>query len=981
MASLTPAPVSQFFDANGNPLAGGKLYTYVTGTTTPLATYTARAGAANTNPVILNYRGEANVWLGNALYTFTLKNAFDETIWTVDGIGNVTTGFFNVMDYGAVGNGIVDDTAAFKATIVAATAGGVIYAPAGSYKLTDNLNIVWPNLCVLRGDGSKLTTLLDYRIDASVGGLINYNGSSFAGGDNAYLSTWTGGFTLRRSVDQTIVTGEVISSMGIGKGLYLNGVVAGVYSDIAAHGYETNIYAIDCLGFTMRDLYLNQCNYGIYLAGYSALSGPNASVIDNAIISACGAWGVYVSGGMMQITGGTYAYCGTMGTTSGAIYVGGDTSLALPQVISITGGWFEANRGSADVYIENRIATAFSATVGDCLFARNSGTYFTTNNVYALNVGVADLQLVVSGNGFRGYNTYVADAGRKYIATSGLLDRSYIGNTYTDALEAPTLTASNFSVLGWGANGGKLVDIVGVPYVYTSTTSIGIGNPAGGVVLDATAWRPAIAGAFKLGTTTYPFSEVYFGALGGRLLDITGVPYFYTSSTSVGLGNSTGGMVLDASAWRPAIARTFGIGTTTYPVSSVHFGAVSGTLIDVAGVPYLYSGGTSVGIGNVSGYGMVLDATAWRPSVAGVFGIGTSSYPVSNVYFGALGGRLLDITGVPYFYTSSTSVGLGNSTGGVVLDATAWRPAIADTFALGSATYPFSTATVTGTFRWGGITIPAPTTDVTKFLRNDGTWAVPAGSGGGVTSITAGSGLTGGTITTTGTIAIDFTAGNTWSANTQFNGTFIGTYSGVPAVTVTGTTFGIANSSNAVGLYTSIWRGAGDFTEDLGSASYRWNTLYLKSTFGWNGYNIAAPAGSTTTYLRNDGTWATPAGSGGSTDYSYTGTPTGGNADINSGNITYSVTGNIVVMDLPAIGHSASNATTFTITGGPASMRPTTAKYCIVRIADNGTFALGFAKIETSGVITLNSSCTGTTAWTASGLKTVSNTSISYTLV
>ena len=908
MASLTPAPVSQFFDANGNPLAGGKLYTYVTGTTTPLATYTSRAGAANTNPVVLNYRGEANIWLGNAFYTFTLKNAFDETIWTVDGIGNVTTGFFNVMDYGAIGNGIADDTAAFKATIVAATAGGVIYAPAGSYKITDNLDIVWPKLCVLRGDGSKLTTLLDYRIDASVGGLINYNGSTFAGGDNAYLSTWTGGFALRRSVDQTIVTGEVISSMGIGKGMYLNGVVAGVYSDIAARGYETNIYAIDCLGFAMRDMYLNECNYGIYLAGYSALSGPNASVIDNAIISACGAWGIYVSGGMMQITGGTYAYCGTMGTTSGAIYVGGDTSLALPQVISITGGWFEANRGSADVYIKNRIATAFSATVGDCLFARNSGTYFTTNNIYALNVGVATMQLVATGNGFRGYNTYVADAGRKCIATSGLVEHSYIGNTYTDALEAPTLTASNFSVLGWGGNGGKLVDIAGVPYVYTSTTSIGIGNPAGGVVLDATAWRPAIAGAFKLGTTTYPFSEVHFGALGGRLLDITGVPYLYTSTTSVGLGNSTGGIVLDATAWRPAIAGTFGIGTATYPVSSVHFGAVSGTLIDISGVPYLYSGGTSVGVGNISGYGMVLDATAWRPSVAGVFGIGTSSYPVSNVYFGALGGRLLDITGVPYLYTSTTSVGLGNSTGGMVLDASAWRPAIASTFGIGTTAYPVANV------YFGAL-------------------------GGRLLDIT-----------------------------------------GVPYFYTSSTSVGLGNSTGGLVLDATAWRPAIADTFALGTATYPFSTATVTGTFRWGGITIPAPTTDVTKFLRNDGTWAVPAGGGGSTDYSFTGTPTGGNADI-PGTITYSVTGSIVVMDIPTMGHTSSNSTAFTITGGTAAMRPTSAKYCLIRIMDAGTFALGLVKIETSGTLTLTPSVTGTTAWTASGIKTTAATSISYTLV
>jgi hypothetical protein len=696
MASLTPAPVSQFFDANGNPLAGGKLYTYITGTTTPLATYTSRAGAANTNPIVLNYRGEANIWLVNKLYTFVLKDAFDVTIWTVDGVGSISSGFFNVMDYGAIGNGIADDTAAFKATIVAATAGGVIYAPAGSYKLTDNLDIVWPNLCVLRGDGSKLTTLLDYRTDASVGGLINYNASSFAGGDTSYLATWTGGFTLTRSVDQTIIFGDVITTMGTGKGLYLKGVVAGVYSDIAAHGYETNIYAIDCLGFAMRDLYLNQCNYGIYLAGYSALSGPNASVIDNAIISACGAWGIYVSGGMMQITGGTYAYCGTMGTTSGAIYAGGDTSLALPQDIMITGGFFEQNRGSADVYIENRIATAFSASVNDCLFARTTDRYFTTNYIYALNVGVATMQLIASGNGFRGYNTYVADAGRKYIAISGLVDRSYIGNTYTDTVEAPTLTASNFSVLGWGANGGKLVDIVGVPYVYTSTTSIGIGNPTGGIVLDATAWRPAIAGTFGVGTTTFPIRDVFFGALGGRLLDITGVPYFYTSSTSVGLGNSTGGMVLDASAWRPAIASTFGIGTTTYPVANVYFGALGGRLLDITGVPYLYTSTTSVGLGNSTG-GMVLDAAAWRPAIASTFGIGTATYPVSSVHFGAVSGTLIDVSGVPYLYSGGTSVGIGNNSGyGMVLDATAWRPSVASVFDVGSATYPVKDVHLSG---------------------------------------------------------------------------------------------------------------------------------------------------------------------------------------------------------------------------------------------------------------------------------------------
>ena len=88
-AYLTPSPFMQFLTAGGIPLVGGKLYTYAAGTTTPLATYTSYAGTiANANPVILNSRGEAAVWLGSAAYKFTLKDSTDVEIWTAD---NITT--------------------------------------------------------------------------------------------------------------------------------------------------------------------------------------------------------------------------------------------------------------------------------------------------------------------------------------------------------------------------------------------------------------------------------------------------------------------------------------------------------------------------------------------------------------------------------------------------------------------------------------------------------------------------------------------------------------------------------------------------------------------------------------------------------------------------------------------------------------------------------------------------------------------------
>lgn len=102
MAVLSPSPKAQFLDASGNPLVGGKVYTYAAGTTTPVATFTTGAGTvANTNPVILDSRGEANIWYSNGTsYKVVLTDSADATIWTVDNI--VTIGSLAFQNANAV---------------------------------------------------------------------------------------------------------------------------------------------------------------------------------------------------------------------------------------------------------------------------------------------------------------------------------------------------------------------------------------------------------------------------------------------------------------------------------------------------------------------------------------------------------------------------------------------------------------------------------------------------------------------------------------------------------------------------------------------------------------------------------------------------------------------------------------------------------------------------------------------------------------
>lgn len=81
----------QFFDDNGDPLAGGKLYTYTAGTTTPKATYTDAGGATpNANPVILDSAGRAVIFIDGS-YKFRLETAASVLVREVDNVSAFTT--------------------------------------------------------------------------------------------------------------------------------------------------------------------------------------------------------------------------------------------------------------------------------------------------------------------------------------------------------------------------------------------------------------------------------------------------------------------------------------------------------------------------------------------------------------------------------------------------------------------------------------------------------------------------------------------------------------------------------------------------------------------------------------------------------------------------------------------------------------------------------------------------------------------------
>ena len=88
--AVTPIPFvkARFFDRCGKPLTGGKIYTYEANTTTPKVTYKDPYGLTpNTNPIILDAAGEADIYL-EGTYRIRITDRNDVLVNDVEKIGS-----------------------------------------------------------------------------------------------------------------------------------------------------------------------------------------------------------------------------------------------------------------------------------------------------------------------------------------------------------------------------------------------------------------------------------------------------------------------------------------------------------------------------------------------------------------------------------------------------------------------------------------------------------------------------------------------------------------------------------------------------------------------------------------------------------------------------------------------------------------------------------------------------------------------------
>jgi hypothetical protein len=194
--SLIPNGKQQYLDANGKPLAGGKVYYYIPSTTTPKNTYQdAALTILNSNPIVLDSAGECIAY-GSGAYRQIVNDVNDNIIWdqptyppitltdvtsiysapngsSLIGYNEGGTGAVNrtvqaklqesvsVKDFGAMGDGTTDDTTAIQAAI---NLNRGVFIPSGTYKTTSTLTL--NTKTYIYGEGTS--------------SVINYTGSGYA---------------------------------------------------------------------------------------------------------------------------------------------------------------------------------------------------------------------------------------------------------------------------------------------------------------------------------------------------------------------------------------------------------------------------------------------------------------------------------------------------------------------------------------------------------------------------------------------------------------------------------------------------------------------------------------------------------------------------------------------------------------------------------------------------------------------------------
>lgn len=396
MAVLAPYVFWQEFDNDGEPLAGGKVYTYAAGTITNKVTYTdADETAQNTNPIILDASGRANIWLDEGAYKFVITDSNDVVIKEVDDFAGDAAGA--IVSYYVSANldltAIYDNANIYASStftinlLPAATAGdgfqfrvlntstGVITIdPNSSETINGTSTITIPANCwaLVYCDGENWRAFV-----IGTMGLQNANAVAITGGSISGVN-FSGASSATSVLADELLFIDVNDSNATKKQ-----TIEGVLQNQMAFGFLSGLAISNDAGDTAHDILIleGQCR--------DAADSQNIRMTNNIIKQIDANWaegdsaGGFPSG--LTLSNNTWYHVFVIAKTDGTVDAGFDTSLTATNLLADATGYTKYRRVGSVITDGSANIRAFAAT------EMGGGDLYVSYSDPSLDVSVTDL--------------------------------------------------------------------------------------------------------------------------------------------------------------------------------------------------------------------------------------------------------------------------------------------------------------------------------------------------------------------------------------------------------------------------------------------------------------------------------------------------------------------------------------------------------------------------------------------------------------
>lgn len=391
---------------------------------------------------------------------------------------------FNVLDYGATGDGTTNDTAAIQAALTAAEAagGGTVFLPKGEFKITDTLDL--PGQVSLEGQG-QFSILRVYACDG-----INILASNVIG-PRRVANFWLYG---NSAAAFSGIVCDLASPGARAQGMVFEGLYIAFFgTGVKSHGMWHSVFRSCTMNHVWTGFNFYNQNVKILLddcrithGGLVGGSGNSVGVQVGDAVSAARPEDMQITNSIIfgfnqAIVWRTCLFGGVTNCDLDACTIEGLRLVTADGGFTFSNNWIQVDSSTVNVYGINAQSLGYTPSTGNILIQNNriGNTTNTASLSYGMLVGTNQTGLEIDNNAFVGWSgvaSFRSDSSVQLKITNNTFDsvfqllnnnESYIANNnFVGGASFTTNTRPIF-----GRNQGVLTYAVGAVTMLSGATS------------------------------------------------------------------------------------------------------------------------------------------------------------------------------------------------------------------------------------------------------------------------------------------------------------------------------------------------------------------------------------------------------------------------------------------------------------------------------------------------------------------------------